>query len=999
MRSVYTTLDEAQLEREILKFGTQVFEEAKDSSFTVFDKRFYTGKLMDWAMQDAEFKVCLFRFIDVLPVLTSSHSVIQHAREYFEPVADKLPAFLKWGLFSNTAAPFSGLLAAPVVSRQIRSVASQFIVGENPREAIKKLRTVRAGGGAFTIDLLGEKTVSEKESTEYLERYCDLLETLSITVPSWPVPEALKHHRSECSTMNISVKLSALYSQVHSVASEHAVEMLCRRFSSVLRKAKEVGSYVYVDMEDSSLVSITLETFKRTLEKKEFQDYDRTGIVLQSYLRRTEDDLQELIRWARHRGTPIGIRLVKGAYWDTETILAAQQGWGAPVWQQKALSDLNFERLCITLLRNADIVHPAFGSHNIRSLVFAIKAAEMLGVDRSQFELQMLYGMAEPIKQVFIRHGFLVREYSPIGELIPGMGYLVRRLLENTANESFLRQSFREDETPETLLKKPQPEREADSGVPYRPNPRKEFTNTPLRDFSLASSRTALRDAITTIQQSVEKAPLLVRPKLEGKPYDTRSTITTFCTEDPTKTLGVVHLADLDLALQSVLSLHRHFPSWRETSVKTRAEVLFKTAEILEEKRDSLTALIVLEVGKQWKDADADVAEAIDFLNYYAREALRLGHTLRLGDIPGEENCYFYEPRGVCIVISPWNFPVAIPCGMFAAALVTGNTVLLKPAEQSSLVASKLFECFQEAGLPEGVAAFLPAVGEEVGPYLVEHPSVSTICFTGSKAVGLELITRAATSSDGAEHVKRVIAEMGGKNAIIIDDNADLDEAIQGVITSAFGYQGQKCSACSRVIVVGRAYETFTSRLKQAVKSMILGPASNPAAFVGPVIDKAAYERIQKAIGHARNSCTVIAEAPEPLLGSPKSHYIRPIVFTDVPDEHSLWKEELFGPVLAVSQAPDFETALHDALRSQYALTGAVFSRSPKNIALAKKRFRVGNLYINRGSTGALVYRQPFGGARMSGVGSKAGGPDYLLQFVIPRAISENTLRRGFAPE
>jgi RHH-type proline utilization regulon transcriptional repressor/proline dehydrogenase/delta 1-pyrroline-5-carboxylate dehydrogenase len=336
---------------------------------------------------------------------------------------------------------------------------------------------------------------------------------------------------------------------------------------------------------------------------------------------------------------------------------------------------------------------------------------------------------------------------------------------------------------------------------------------------------------------------------------------------------------------------------------------------------------------------------------------------------------------------------------MFAAALVTGNTVLLKPAEQSTLVAYRMFQLFLEAGMPPSAACFLPGLGEEVGPILVNHPLVTTIAFTGSRDVGMQIVTQAAEVSNRSQHVKRVIAEMGGKNAIIIDDDADLDEAVKGVVSSAFGYQGQKCSACSRVIVLESAYERFLERLAEATKSIITGPASDPSTLIGPVIDQEAFERISRAIEAAKMRCRLVAKGPQPSSTVCRSPLIAPIVFADIPEEDALLRQEIFGPVLAVLRAKDFDDALRIALDSDYALTGAVFSRSPEHIEKAMRDFRVGNLYINRGCTGALVHRQPFGGARMSGVGSKAGGPDYLLQFVIPRAISENTIRRGFAPE
>ncbi len=366
--------------------------------------------------------------------------------------------------------------------------------------------------------------------------------------------------------------------------------------------------------------------------------------------------------------------------------------------------------------------------------------------------------------------------------------------------------------------------------------------------------------------------------------------------------------------------------------------------------------------------------------------------------MPGEENAYFYEPRGVAVVIAPWNFPLAILTGMTAAALAGGNTAIMKPAEQAPVIAAKLMEAFEEAGFPPGVVNYLPGVGEEIGPALVRHPDVAVIAFTGSRAVGLEIQRQAAETPAGQDHLKRVIAELGGKNAVIIDDDADLDEAVQGVVESAFGYAGQKCSACSRVIVPEPIYDAFLGRLIEVTRSLRVGPADEPGTNVGPVIDDEARERIEKAIEAGKESGRLVYSADVSALAA-EGCYVGPHIFADVRPDSPLAQEEIFGPVLAVIRSSGLSESLQIANGTRYALTGGIFSRSPANIERARREFRVGNLYINRKITGALVDRQPFGGFKLSGIGSKAGGPDYLQQFLIPRTITENTLRRGFAPE
>jgi RHH-type proline utilization regulon transcriptional repressor/proline dehydrogenase/delta 1-pyrroline-5-carboxylate dehydrogenase len=415
------------------------------------------------------------------------------------------------------------------------------------------------------------------------------------------------------------------------------------------------------------------------------------------------------------------------------------------------------------------------------------------------------------------------------------------------------------------------------------------------------------------------------------------------------------------------------------------------------ERRDTLAAWTCWEAGKPWRDADADVAEAIDFCRYYALAGRALAAPVR-ADVPGEENRTALAPRGPTAVIAPWNFPIAILAGMTAAALVVGNPVLMKPAEQTPGCGYLLFRIMREAGVPADVLHFLPGIGEVTGVRLVEHPDVATIAFTGSRAVGHAIARRAAETSTGVVGLKRVVAEMGGKNAIVVDDDADFDEAVPGVLGSAFGYAGQKCSACSRVIVVGRAYDAFVGRLVEAARALVVGPAEDPAASLGPLIDAESVARVRRytEIG-ARDGRIVFEGSLGPACA--RGHFAPPVIVADVPESSPLAQEEVFGPVLAVLRAKDFDAALAIANGTEYALTGGLYSRSPAHIERAREGFDVGNLYVNRKITGAHVWRQPFGGHRHSGTGGKAGGREYLLHFGVLRTVTENTLRRGFAKD
>lgn len=519
------------------------------------------------------------------------------------------------------------------------------------------------------------------------------------------------------------------------------------------------------------------------------------------------------------------------------------------------------------------------------------------------------------------------------------------------------------------------------------------FKNEPLTDFSRRENREAMERALKEVQSQFGKDYPAV---INGKAMTTRSSLVSRNPSLKSQSLGTINAATVDLANQAVESARSASVQWRRVPVSHRAEYLELMAAEMRNRRFELAAWMVYECGKPWKEADGDVSEAIDFCNYYSLAMRDLTTTLEC-HYPGEENRYEYRPRGVVVVIAPWNFPLAILTGMTVAALVTGNTVVLKPAEQSSIIASKLMQIGKDAGLPTGVLNFLPGVGEEIGPALVQHPDVDVIAFTGSRDVGLAINQLAAEPVPMQTSVKKVIAEMGGKNAIIIDNDADLDDAVQGVLHSAFDYAGQKCSACSRVIVLNEVYNAFEQRLKAACESLIVGPAMSPGVDFGPVIDEEAYSRIQDYIAIGKEECTALVAGDVGKLPN-DGYFIGPHVFTNVDPDSRLAQAEIFGPVLSILRARNIDQALQIANSTPFALTGGIYSRSPKNLQRACEEFQVGNLYLNRSITGAIVQRHPFGGYKMSGIGTKAGGPDYLLQFMIPVTICENTVRRGFAP-
>jgi RHH-type proline utilization regulon transcriptional repressor/proline dehydrogenase/delta 1-pyrroline-5-carboxylate dehydrogenase len=516
----------------------------------------------------------------------------------------------------------------------------------------------------------------------------------------------------------------------------------------------------------------------------------------------------------------------------------------------------------------------------------------------------------------------------------------------------------------------------------------KPFVNEPVLELRRSSVRAALGDSLAEFDaQPVVQVPVWIGVDRR----DGDGLVST----DPGETSRVVARsavateADVDTALAAA---QRGAREWGAVPAERRAEVLLRAADWLRDRRLRIAALEVRECAKPWPEADADVCEAIDFLEFYARGAMDVAQGAPLVQMPGERNSMDYLPRGVVAVISPWNFPVAIPCGMVSAALATGNAVVLKPAEQAPGCAFVLVQALREAGVPADAIGLLPGFGE-VGAALVRDPRVHVIAFTGSTVVGQEIYREAAVVRPGQRHLKRVVAEMGGKNSIIVDSDADLDEVVPALVRSAFIYAGQKCSAAARVLVHEAVHDPLVERLAGAVEVLRVGQASDLDVDVPPVIDEESQQRVARYTAQAERDGRIAARARDvPAAGG---WFAAPVLATDLPPESEVVRDEIFGPVLAVERVRDVAHALDRIDESQFALTGGLFARNPETVEEVIRRTPVGNLYVNRAITGAMVARQPFGGNRLSGTGTKAGGPGYLLQFVEPRVVTENTVRHG----
>jgi RHH-type transcriptional regulator, proline utilization regulon repressor / proline dehydrogenase / delta 1-pyrroline-5-carboxylate dehydrogenase len=987
------------LDRETVALARRIGELGSGEGAHVYRMSWWSDRMLEWAMSHPSFKTQLFRFVDVFPAMQGDADVLRHVREYFE--GSNVPKMLDLGVGIADSVPFGAPLTAGVARRNIRRMAEQFIVGTGPAEAVVGLHNLWRQGSGFVVDLLGEKTITDAEADGYASRVAELVTILTSSTAGWAPDDHLERDdMGPLPRVAISIKPTALATRYAPLTRRDGLASAKARLRPILKLCAEQGAMVWFDMEHFGAKDMTLELFRDLMALPEMATL-QAGCVIQSYTRDSRDDLADLIGWSSTRvragSPPVGVRLVKGAYWDAETIEAEASGWSSPVYTDKAHTDANFER-CARLLHNHHgEVRAAFASHNLRSVAYAVTYARSLGIPDTGYELQMLYGMAEPVQAAIRRLGLRLRVYAPVGELVPGMAYLVRRLLENTSNESFVRHRYADGRTLDELLAPVQAsvlpgpvvltEREptdpSEPG-PYRPEPVAEWRRAPVR----ASAAVAVGAAGNA---HVVDVPAVIG----GRRVHTTTTIPSVDPAEPSVTVAVSAACGAGDADAAVAECGQAWSCWRRTPVAERAAVVFRAAQWLRSRRTELAALEVFEAGKPWAEADADVCEAIDFCEYYGRQMGRLAQGGAVQSPPGEANELRYRPRGVVAVIAPWNFPLAIPTGMVTAALVAGNTVCFKPAEQTPAIAYRLVQALEAGGLPDGVLSFLPGLGEEVGARLVQHPDVALIAFTGSRAVGLGINQIASRPAAGARQIKRVILELGGKNPIVVDQDADQDQAVPAIVTSAFGFSGQKCSACSRVIAVGAIYDNLVDRLAGATEALRIGHPRDMAVDIGPLIDADAHARVSGYVELAERDGRVILHRAGT---GQEGWFVGPTIVGDLDPGSRIAREEIFGPVLAVFRADDLEEAVALANDTDYALTAGIISRSPASIQRAVEELQAGNVYVNRGITGAVPGRQPFGGFQLSGVGSKAGGPDYLLQFMEPQVVTENTLRQGFAP-
>ncbi len=961
--------DLAGVESRTQELGRELYAHLQDYRPTISER--VQDHVLLLLMEEPSLRTRLLRFVDVLAALSDDRSGRHTAalfREYFRERFPDIPAVFRLGL----AAARSPVVPAPLLRWLVmcgtRMVASRFIVEPDEDAVRRALDDLGKWNRYPSLDILGEAVVSEQEAEEYKQGYLRLLERLG----RHPLSKSRTAGDTPC--LEVSLKLSSLTHQFNPADPDGTLARVRPALEEVCMAARDRGIGVTVDAEQYAYRDLTWHIFRSVVAPGEpLGQWPDAGMVVQAYLRDATSHAQEVLEFGRSRGTPIRVRLVKGAYWDYEVITAEQNRWPSPVHKDKGGTDQTYESVVRTFLESPDCVKLAVGSHNIRSHAYAEAVREAMGLPAGALEHQTLHRTLEALSRALPRMGWPTRDYVPTGELVPGMAYLVRRILENTSQSGFLTRARMKEQASE-LLAPPQPGAEDTSH--RRPSDPTGFASTPVARFFDDEERGRFRHALEeTRARWGDTYRLQLGDDMVETPVRVPSVSPSY--PDAVVPVGWVHHAGLQEADRAIALASRAFPAWATRPVAERVEIGLRAAEILRARKETVAAWVVHEGGRTWSEAMADVEEAIDHVEWNALQARRLTPLIEAG----------YRSRGVVACIPPWNFPSALPAGMASAALMAGNAVILKPARPTPIVAQVLVDAFHEAGVPRDVLIHLPGPGGGVGSRLVESPDVDMVAFTGSKDVGEGIYRSASQVALRRGGIKRVVAELGGKNAIVVFPDADMDEAVLGILHSAFGHAGQKCSACSRVLVHRQVHDALSKRLVEGARSLPVGRADDPSVVINPVINEEARRGIMAYREAAYQEGHVLLDMLDRSALGPLC--LGPLIVEVDPrraQSARVAQEEIFGPVVALIPFDSEEEAVRVVNSPVYALALGIFSRSPSTVSRMVRTCRAGNVYVNRGITGARVGIEPFGGFQLSGTGPKAGGEEYVMAFLTRRS-------------
>jgi RHH-type proline utilization regulon transcriptional repressor/proline dehydrogenase/delta 1-pyrroline-5-carboxylate dehydrogenase len=865
---------------------------------------------------------------------------------------------------------FPAGILAKIIRFKVAIMAKRFIAGENIDNASNSLKELLISSRDATIDQLGELVVSNKEADEYTNKVVEIIEGLNQNLVKG------EKNKAGLYRAHVSIKISALCNDFKPQDLNYTFESVASRLKKILLKGIEHQVFVNIDAEHYHYRDIIFKIYEKTLlENSEFKEYSQTGIVVQAYLRDGYAHLCDVIELAKKRQLRMPIRLVKGAYWDAETIEAEAHNFIAPQFLNKEETDIHFRQIIFKSLEQSEYIHLAVASHNIQDHCFAEALREKSFPDAPVIEHQCLHMTYEALSVGLSRMSWPTRNYIPVGNLLVGMAYLVRRIMENSSQVGVLTimRSHKKGikvKVPTQVLKAKKVKKLIDYDTAI---------STMTREFkNIYPIRTYLDKEFLRVSKHISKDLKMLS---DGGEYFSDGDLEVKCSSDPELVLGKIKYDDVEQVNKKIDLLFEGYKSrkWSDNNQIYRFSALGKLADLMLFNREELTSLIMFEAGKTIDEAIADVDEAIDFVNFYCREQIEL------------QSKYNYGARGVVGVIAPWNFPLAIACGMTVAALSAGNAVILKPAEQTPLIALKLLELCRMAGIDESVLQV--SLGEAlVGKTIVEHELIVGVVFTGSKQVGESIykkISQEITSKqyDYSPIPKFAITEMGGKNAIIVTNNSELDETVSGIIYSAFAHSGQKCSAASRIIIDKELKENFIKRFSEAVKDIKVGKGIDYSTVINPLITREDELRVKEMAKEASSEAEALGG--KVIVDYSQNEYpgycVGPSVFElsaqTVLNNSTMANKEVFGPLIHIIPYNDIDEGIKIFNSTEYALTGGIFCQSQDDLDYIVPKLESGNIYINRPNTGARVAIEPFGGFKMSGTGPKAGGKDYILTF------------------
>ncbi len=867
----------------------------------------------------------------------------------------------------------------PIILQGMKIIGKQFVMGSTIEEALKNAKTLEKKGYRYSYDMLGESARTQEDAEKYYQSYLNAINAIG----------KASYQLGPVQGPGISVKLSALHPRYEYSKQEQVLEELVPRLLSLVKAAKTHNIGFTVDAEEADRLELSLDVIEAVFSHPELEGWEGFGLAVQSYQLRAPFVIDWLADLSKRHRRRLMLRLIKGAYWDTEIKISQVLGLkGYPVFTRKNNTDVSFIACAKRILSHPDCFFPQFGTHNAYSVAAVL---EMLG-ESTDFEFQCLHGMGEPLYDQIVEKNVPCRIYAPVGTYKDLLGYLVRRLLENGANTSFINRLADEQTPIETILIDPV---QRISNLSYKPHPHiplprfiygKERLNSLGLDLSNSQTLSQLKNAM----DHANREHYIAAPIINGNFIQTTAAEPVFSPTYNDRSVGDVYNATENDVENALTIASQASKAWANTPVQERAACLDYAAELFEKNMASLIALLCHEGGKQIADCLSEVRETVDFCRYYAERARLDLLAQKLKSPTGEFDQLSLHPRGIIVCISPWNFPLAIFSGQILAALVTGNVVIAKPAEQTPLIAARAVQLLHEAGIPPATLQLLPGSGSVVGAKLVADNRCAAVMFTGSTETA-KYIQKSLAHRTGP--IVPLIAETGGQNAMIVDSSALLEQVVIDIIQSAFNSAGQRCSALRVLFVQDDIAEPLLTMLKGAMAELKVGDPILLSTDIGPVIDRDALFMLQNHVNRMKNEATLLYQVP--LNNLPPGHFIAPSAF-ELKDL-SILKGEVFGPMLHIIRyaEKDFDSVLESIINTGYGLTLGIHSRINDRIKKIQERMPIGNIYVNRNIIGAVVGVQPFGGEGLSGTGPKAGGPHYLPRLCVERAISINTTAAG----